>query len=122
VAMEADLMVIVDEIYEYFLYDGHEHFSIASLPGMADRTVTINGLSKAYAMTGWRVGYAAGPADVMSHVLAVHQHLISSPTNFAQKGAVAAFEAARRDYEPMVQAYDVRRKRLAAGLATMPWL
>lgn len=122
VAMEADLLVIVDEIYEYFLYDGHEHFSIASLPGMADRTVTINGLSKAYAMTGWRVGYAAGPAYVMSNVLAVHQHLISSPTNFAQKGAVAAFEAARRDYEPMVQAYDVRRAKLAAGLATMPWL
>lgn len=122
VAREADLLVIVDEIYEYFLYDGNEHVSIGSLPGMAERTITINGLSKAYAMTGWRIGYAAGPAGVMANVLAVHQHLISSPTNFAQKGAVEAFEAAHESYEPMVQAYTRRRSLLAAGLARMPWL
>lgn len=122
VAREADLLVIVDEIYEYFLYDGSEHVSIGSLPGMADRTVTINGLSKAYAMTGWRVGYAAGPPAVMANVLAVHQHLISSPTNFAQKGAVAAFEDAHDDYEPMVAAYAARRDALARGLTTIPWV
>ena len=122
VAQESDLLVIVDEIYEYFLYDGNEHVSIGSLPGMAERTVTINGLSKAYAMTGWRVGYAAGPAAVMASVLAVHQHLISSPTNFAQKGAVAAFEDAHEDYKPMVRAYTARRDSLAAGLKSMSWL
>jgi aspartate/methionine/tyrosine aminotransferase len=122
VAIEADLLVIVDEIYEYFLYDGNEHISIGSLPGMAERTVTINGLSKAYAMTGWRIGYAAGPAGVMASVLAIHQHLISSPTNFAQKGAVTAFEAAHHDYRPMVEAYTARRNALAAGLANVPWV
>ncbi len=122
VAREFELLVIVDEIYEYFLYDGNEHVSIGSLPEMAERTVTINGLSKAYAMTGWRVGYMAGPAPVMANALAVHQHLISSPTHFAQKGAVTAFGAARDDYKPMLAAYRRRREALARGLSRLPWV
>ena len=64
-ARRHDLLVISDEIYEKFLYDGAEHLSIGSLPGMAERTITLNGFSKTYCMTGWRVGYAAGPRPIM---------------------------------------------------------
>jgi aspartate aminotransferase len=122
VAREHDLLVVVDEIYEYFLYDGHTHVSIATLPGMAERTITINGLSKAYAMTGWRIGYAAGPAALVDAMLIVHQHVISAPCSFAQKGAVTAFGAAREAYEPMVAAYRRRRDALASGFARFPSL
>ena len=118
-AIEHDLHVLVDEIYEYFLFDGHVHTSIASLPGMAERTLTINGVSKAFAMTGWRVGYAAGPADWVEAMLRVHQHFISAPCTFAQKGSVAAFTVARHSVDAMVDTYRRRRDALAPLLMDM---
>jgi aspartate aminotransferase len=119
VAQEHDLLVITDEIYEHFLYDGRQHVSLATLPGMAERTLTINGVSKAYAMTGWRVGYAAGPSWWIEAMLLVHQHFISAPCTFAQKGAVAAFTVAKDAYAEMVAAYTRRRAALAAGLTSL---
>jgi aspartate aminotransferase len=122
IACEHDLLVMVDEIYEYFLYDGRSHHSIASLPSMRERTITINGVSKAYAMTGWRIGYAAASPNLIEAMVTVHQHVISAPCTFAQKGAVAAFEGAKEAYRPMVEAYARRRDALAAGLASIETL
>src|SRR5690606_33141862 len=119
VAQEHDLLVITDEIYEYFLFDGNTHISLASLPGMAERTLTINGVSKAFAMTGWHVGYAAGPADWIEAMLLVHQHFISAPCSFAQKGSVAAFTVARGSVDEMVDTYRRRRDALAPLLLAM---
>lgn len=119
-AVTHDLLVVVDEIYEYFLFDGRRHLSIASLPGMQDRTLTVNGVSKAFAMTGWRVGYAAGPTWWIDAMLLVHQHVISAPCSFAQKGAVAAFGSARTAVAPMIETYTRRRDLLAAGFASLP--
>src|SRR5699024_8997172 len=85
IAHSNGLLVMVDEIYEEFVYDGRRHISFASLPNMAERTLLINGFSKAYAMTGWRIGYGAGPASLIQNMLRIHQHVISAPTTFAQK-------------------------------------
>lgn len=115
-----DLVVIVDEIYEYFLYDGARHVSLASLPGMRERTLTLNGCSKAYAMTGWRIAYAAGPEWLISRMLLIHQHLISAPCTFAQQGAIAAFTYASDSYHEIVEACRLRRDRLAALLGEVP--
>jgi aspartate aminotransferase len=81
-AKEHDLLVFSDEMYEKILYDGNRHVSIAALPGMADRTLTFNGLSKAYAMTGWRLGYVAGPAPFVQQIGKVHSHSVTCATSF----------------------------------------
>lgn len=120
IAAEHGLTVLVDEIYEEFVYDGRRHVSLASLPGMRERTVLINGFSKAYAMTGWRVGYAAAPAWLIERMLIIHQHLISAPCSFAQKGAVAAYEMAREHVTAMVSSYTARRDRLWPALERLP--
>ncbi len=120
IARERDWVIITDEIYEDFLYGDHQHVSPAALQGMKDRTVTCNSCSKGWAMTGWRVGYAAGPADIIDRMLAVHQHLVSSPCAFAQKGAVAAFTHAREAVFDMVDSYRRRRQLLLEGLGGYP--
>ena len=117
IAVEHDLVVVTDEIYEYFVYDGHKHIAPASLPGMQERTLTINACSKAWAMTGWRVGYVAGPADLIEKLLLVHQHLVSAPCSFAQKGAVTAFQEGRSSVDLMVESYRRRRDRIAKHLS-----
>lgn len=109
VARNHDLHVIVDEIYEYFVYDSHVHTSLASLPGMKERVLTVNGVSKAYAMTGWRIGYAAGPEWWIDGIHRIHQHLISSPCAFAQKGAVTAITSGRTITDPLIGLYLDRR-------------
>lgn len=121
-AVERDLVVVTDEIYEYFVYDGHRHVSPATLPGMAERTLTTNACSKAWAMTGWRVGYVAGASDLIDKLLLVHQHLVSSACSFAQKGAVTAFTEARGEVDLMVSSYRRRRDRIASHLADCPGL
>jgi len=120
IAVERDWVIITDEIYEDFLYGEHEHISPAALSGMKNRTITCNSCSKGWAMTGWRVGYAAGPADLIDRMLAVHQHLVSSPCAFAQKGAVAAFTDARESVFDMVDSYRRRRQLLLDGLGGYP--
>lgn len=119
-AIKHNLFMLVDEIYEEFIFDGREHVCLASLPGMQERTLLINGFSKAYAMTGWRVGYAAGPEWLIDRMLIIHQHLISAPTSFAQKGAVAAYTYAGNTVREMVNQYRIRRDRLQPLLNGLP--
>ncbi|MBX6340962.1 MAG: pyridoxal phosphate-dependent aminotransferase, partial [Thermomicrobiaceae bacterium] len=104
VAAERDLVVISDEIYEKIVYDGRQHVSLASLPGMAERTLTVNGFSKAYAMTGWRLGYIAGPKPLIDQIMKIHSHSITCATSFAQRGAVAALEGPQEFIARMVEA------------------
>lgn len=120
VMAEHDILAIVDEIYEAFVYDGREHVSLASLAGGRERVLLINGYSKAYAMTGWRVGYAAGPCWLIDRMLIVHQHLISSPCAFAQKGASVAYSEASEHVGSMVATYDRRRRLLDTALSAVP--
>lgn len=115
VARRHDLLVISDEIYDQLVY-GVTHVCFAALPGMKERTVLLGGFSKAYAMTGWRVGYAAAPASILEGMLKVHQYgMMSAPT----PGQLAALEALRSG-EPyvrdMLAEYDVRRRFLLRGL------
>lgn len=117
IALRHDLLVISDEIYEKVLYDGIKHVSIASLgPEIAARTVVINGVSKAYAMTGWRIGYAAGPKELIAAMGNIQSQSTSNPCSISQKAAVAAL----RDGEPfttqMVAEFDRRRRVIVDGL------
>jgi aspartate aminotransferase len=115
-AREHDLLVFTDEMYEKILYDGHRHVSIATLPGMADRTLTFNGLSKAYAMTGWRLGYVAGPRPFIEQIEKVHSHSVTCATSFVQKAGIVALSGPQAFIGEMVSAWDRRRRNLAAGL------
>jgi aminotransferase len=119
IAQERDLIVISDEIYEKFLYDGHQHLSIASLPGMRERTVTLNSVSKTYAMTGWRIGYLAGPAAIVDAVAALKTMVnIQAPT-VSQWAALAAFEGPQECVTEMRETYDARRRLLMQALDEM---
>ena len=118
VIIEHDLYVISDEIYAELTYKGR-HVSIASLPGMHDRTVTINGFSKAFAMTGWRLGYAIAPKVIMDQMIKLHQFAIMcAPTN-SQFAAVEALKNCDEEVAKMVEAYDQRRRFLIDALRGM---
>ncbi len=111
VVREHDLFVISDEIYSELTYD-HEHVSIAALPGMKERTIVINGFSKSYAMTGWRLGYACGPEPIISQMIKLHQFAIMcAPTN-SQYAAVSALRNGDGDVARMREAYNQRRRYL----------
>ena len=111
VVIEKDIFVISDEIYSELSYKG-EHVSIACIPGMQERTIVINGFSKAYAMTGWRLGYACGPAGIIRQMLKIHQYAIMcAPTN-SQYAAVEALRNGDEDVARMREAYDQRRRYL----------
>ena len=116
IATAHDLLVFSDEIYEKILYDGRRHVSLAALPGMAERTLTFNGFSKAYAMTGWRLGYVAGPTPYVEQIEKVHGHSATCATSFAQSGGVAALTGPQESIHDMVAAWDRRRRTVAAGL------
>jgi aspartate aminotransferase len=118
-ALAHDLLVFTDEMYEKIVYDGQQHISVAALPGMHDRTLTFNGLSKAYAMTGWRLGYVAGPRVYMDEIAKVHSHSVTCATSFAQAGGVAALTGPQEFIGEMVSAWDRRRKSVAAGLSAI---
>lgn len=113
VVKKHDLFVISDEIYSELTY-GQSHVSIASLEGMAERTIVINGFSKAYAMTGWRLGYAAGPAPVLEQMTKLHQYCIMSAPTTAQWAAIEALRNGDSDIEEMRSDYEMRR-RLVVG-------
>ncbi len=108
---EKDLFVISDEIYAELTY-GREHVSIASLPGMRERTILINGFSKAYAMTGWRLGYACGPRAIMEQMLKIHQFAIMCAPTTSQYAAVEALKNGDEDVKQMREAYNQRRRYL----------
>ncbi len=118
IAEKHDLIVISDEIYDRLVYSDHEHVMFASLPGMADRTVHLGGMSKDYAMTGWRIGYALGPTDLIGAMRKIHQYLIMSASTTGQEAALEAFtNPAVEDFvQNMVASYDRRRRIIVAGL------
>lgn len=111
VIKEKDLFVISDEIYAELTYNG-KHVTIAALPGMRERTVLINGFSKAYAMTGWRIGYAAAPEVILKQMLKIHQFAIMCAPTTSQYAAVEALKNGDEDIEHMKQAYNERRRYL----------
>lgn len=116
ICLDHDLYALSDEIYEKLIYGGKEHISLASLPEMAERTITINGFSKAYAMTGWRIGYAVAPRPILRQMEKVQQHTISHPTTFAMFGAVAALEGPQDCVEAMRREFERRRDYLIPAL------
>ena len=111
VALEHGLYVLSDEIYEKLVYDGAEHVSTAQLsPELKARTIIVNGVSKTYAMTGWRIGYAAGPVDVIGLMDKAQSQTVSHPSSISQKAAVAALEGPQEMVEEMRLEYDRRRR------------
>ena len=118
-ARQVRVYVISDEIYSELTYGDNKHCSIASLPGMKERTIMINGFSKAFAMTGWRLGYACGPAEIIKQMIKLHQYAIMcAPTN-SQFAAVEALRNCDTEVEKMVTAYDQRRRFLLHELKSM---
>ena len=114
--VEFNVLAITDEIYEHILYDGTQHISMASLEGMSDRTVTINGLSKSYSVTGWRVGWAVGPPAITNAIRKVHDFLtVGAPAPLQEAGA-AALGLPRAYYENLANGYKARRDRLMPAL------
>ncbi|MBI3809180.1 MAG: pyridoxal phosphate-dependent aminotransferase [Nitrospirae bacterium] len=117
VALRHGLLIISDEIYEKLLYDGLTHVSIASLgPEIQARTIVVNGVSKAYSMTGWRIGYAAGPKDLIAAMTTVQSQSTSNPTSISQKAAVAALNEGAIFIKEMVGEFDQRRRYMVERL------
>jgi len=117
IASTEDIFILSDEIYEKLTYDGAEHVSIASLSKTAyDLTITINGFSKAYAMTGWRLGYLGAPEAIAKAIDAIQSHSTSNPCSFAQKGGLAALKGDQTAVEEMRQEFDVRRQYMVERL------
>ncbi|AZZ48111.1 pyridoxal phosphate-dependent aminotransferase [Rathayibacter rathayi] len=119
-ARQHDLLVIVDEIYERVVFEPFEHVSAASIVDCADRVLTVNGFSKTFAMTGWRLGYVAGPEAVMAEVVKAHQHSVGSAGTFVQVGGVAALEGPQQEIEAMHEEYARRRSDAVNRLNRIP--
>jgi len=119
VIVKHDLMVLSDEIYSELTYGGKRHVSVAEIEGMKERTVVINGFSKAYAMTGWRLGYALGPSEIISMMVKLHQFCIMSAPTTAQYAAIEALRNGDSDIEAMRNEYDMRRRFVVASLNAM---
>ncbi|CUX43849.1 MULTISPECIES: aminotransferase class I/II-fold pyridoxal phosphate-dependent enzyme [Lacrimispora] len=118
IVIEKDLFVISDEIYAELTY-GSDHTTIAAFPGMKDRTVLINGFSKSYAMTGWRLGYAAAPRVILEQMLKIHQFAIMCAPTTSQYAAVAALRDGDKDVQVMRESYDQRRRYLIHAFKEM---
>jgi len=118
VAQKHDLLVITDEIYEYIRYDGREHVSPASIPGLRDRTISIMGLSKTFSITGWRLGYAVGPAPLINAVTLVNDlYYVCAPTPL-QLGAAAGFAAPKAYFDDLQSSYRRKRDILCEALSS----
>ena len=119
VCLEHDIFVLSDEIYSELTYNGENHVSIASVPGMKERTIVINGFSKSYAMTGWRLGYAAGPKEILKQMIKIHQFVIMcAPTN-SQYAAIEALKNGDKDVDMMRESYNQRRRYLLNAFSEM---
>jgi len=116
IAERHDLLVYSDEIYDRLAYGTYRHRAFSSLPGMRDRTVLMGGFSKAYAMTGWRVGWLCAPASILEGIVKVHQYGIMSAPSVAQDAALAALQGGETAVQAMVAEYDRRRRLLVDGL------
>lgn len=120
-AVEHDFFIVADEIYEKLVYDGAKHFSVASISKeVRDRTITVNGMSKAYAMTGWRVGYAAARADVIKGIIAVQSQTTSATSAISQKASVAALQGPQYDLQDMVAEFKRRKDYVVKRLNSIP--
>lgn len=115
VAEKHDLLVLSDELYDRLVY-GVEHVCFAALPGMKERTILLGGWSKNYAMTGWRVGYAAAPADILASIRKAHQYIVLSAPTMAQWAALEALQHGEDSVQAMVREYDQRRNLIVSGL------
>ncbi|MBR6328959.1 MAG: aminotransferase class I/II-fold pyridoxal phosphate-dependent enzyme [Lachnospiraceae bacterium] len=118
ICIEKDILVMSDEIYAELSYNG-DHVSIASLPGMKERTILINGFSKSYAMTGWRLGYACGDERIISQMMKIHQYAIMCAPTTSQYAAVEALKNGDRDVDMMREAYNQRRRFLMNAFKEM---
>ena len=115
-ALKHDLVVLTDEIYSELTYDEVPHHSIAALPGMKERTLFLHGFSKAFAMTGWRIGYACGPADIIEAMMKIHQYSILCAPIMGQEAATEALERGARSVERMREEYRLRRNYIVSSL------
>jgi aspartate aminotransferase len=119
--LKYDMYVISDEIYEKLMYDGFEHISLASVdPSLKDKTLVVNGLSKSYAMTGWRIGYAAGPKQIIQAMTNIQSQSTSNPNSIAQRAAVEALTGPQDFIQTMLHEFDRRRLFLVNALNTIP--
>lgn len=116
IAIENDLLVITDEVYQHLIYDDEEFVSIASFPGMKERTVIIDSFSKSYAMTGWRIGYAAGCREILQNMIKLHENVISCINTSSQYGAIEAIEGPQDYLKYMLDKYAIRRKLIVEGI------
>lgn len=119
VLRDKDILVLSDEIYSELTYGGRKHVSIASIEGMRDKTIVLNGFSKSYAMTGWRLGYAAGPIDIITEMTKVHQYVIMCAPTMSQYSAIEALKNCDDAVEKMRKEYDQRRRVMLKGFRNM---
>ncbi len=119
VIRDTNIVVVSDEIYGEMTYNGEKHVSIAEIDGMREHTLVISGFSKAYAMTGWRLGYVAGPQPIIKQMLKLHQYCIMSSPTMSQYAAVVAIEKCSDDVKHMVEEYDMRRRLVVKGFNDM---
>ena len=119
-AVEKDLYILSDEIYEKMVFDGHRHVSFGSLPGMKERTVTVSGFAKNYSMTGWRLGFVAASPEAISAMVRIHQYVTICATSFAQWGAVAALTGPQDAVEHMISEFGRRGELVSSALQDMP--
>lgn len=123
IVVEKDILVVSDEIYEKILYDGAIHRSIASFgPEIFQRSIISNGFAKAFSMTGWRVGYIAGPVEIVKAMTKIQSHSTSNVCTFAQYGAIAALESSQDCIEEMVKAFSQRRQYILERVRSLPGL
>lgn len=123
VLVKHNIAIISDEIYEKLIYDGKKHVSIASLsPELKDLTIVINGMSKAYAMTGWRIGYLAAPTNVAKAISSLQSHSTSNPVSIAQAASVVALEGTQEPLDKMLVAFSERRKYMLGRINSIPGL
>lgn len=120
VAQQHDLYVISDEIYEHIIYDDHVHHSLGAEPGMAERTIIVNGFSKAYAMTGWRLGWLAGPEPIVKLARIYQTHSAQSAASFTMAAGVAALNGPQECVKEMVAVYDQRRRLVLDAFEEIP--
>ena len=122
VAARHDLYVLSDEVYAHLLYEGNQAPSIAALPGMRERTIIINSFSKTYAMTGWRVGFAMGPKEIIRNMVMLQENVAACVNSAAQYGAIAALEGTQEPLHEMQRAYQRRREIIVDGFAKIDGL
>lgn len=120
IATSEDLYVVTDEVYEKLRFDARPHYSLAAEPGMAERTLTTNGLSKSYAMTGWRMGWVVGPTQAMKLAASMHSQTVTSAATFTMKAAVAALRGPQDIIQEMCQSYQDRRDFMVKALNEIP--